>query len=95
MMYCSAMSVPGMRKFVLCRAPCERDVSIQYQDAGFRERNMPFGGGASRRSSRALESVEIGKYAANSERSGLGRTDPTQIIIISHPMRGPVSDARQ
>ena len=26
MMYCSAMSVPGMRKFVLRRAPCVRDV---------------------------------------------------------------------
>ena len=62
---------------------------------GWLGENMPLGGGASRRSSRALESVEIGKYAANSERSGLGRTDPTQIIIISHPVRGPVSDARQ
>ena len=44
---------------------------------------------------RALESVEIGKYAANSERSGLGRTDPTQIIIIIHPESGPVSATRQ
>ena len=26
MMYCSAMSVPGMRKFVLRWAPCVRDV---------------------------------------------------------------------
>ena len=26
MMYCSAMSVPGMRKFVFCRAPAVRDV---------------------------------------------------------------------
>ena len=26
MMYCSAMSVPGMRKFVLRRAPCVRHV---------------------------------------------------------------------
>ena len=26
MMYCSAMSVPGMRKFVLRRALCVRDV---------------------------------------------------------------------
>ena len=26
MMHCSAMSVPGMRKFVLRRAPCVRDV---------------------------------------------------------------------
>ena len=26
MMYCSAMLVPGMRTFVLCRAPCVRDV---------------------------------------------------------------------
>ena len=26
MMHCSTMSVPGMRKFVLRRAPCVRDV---------------------------------------------------------------------
>ena len=56
---------------------------------------MPLGGGASRRPSRAHQSVEIGKYAANSERSGLGRTDPTLIIIIIHPARGPVSEAGQ
>ena len=56
---------------------------------------MPFGEGHRRRPSRALESVEIGKYAANSERSGLGRTDPTLIIIIIHPARGPVSEASQ
>ena len=26
MIHCSAMSVPGMRKFVFCRAPAVRDV---------------------------------------------------------------------
>ena len=26
MMHCSAMSVPGMRKFVFCQAPAVRDV---------------------------------------------------------------------
>ena len=56
---------------------------------------MPLEAGHRRRPARALESVEIGKYAANSERSGLGRTDPTQIIIISHPESSPVSATRQ
>ena len=56
---------------------------------------MPLGEGRRRRPSRAPESAEIGKYAVNSERSGLGRRDPTQIIIITHSVRGPVSDARQ
>ena len=56
---------------------------------------MPLGEGHRRRPSRAHKSVEIGKYAANSERSGLGRRDPTQSIIIIHPARGPVSEASQ
>ena len=49
---------------------------------------MPLGEGHRRRPSRAHQSVEIGKYAANSERSGLSRSDPTQIIIIGGGLHG-------